>query len=246
MEDSKDLNGREALAESGALMSADLAAIGRRLIGLAHQALSQNPHYSRYSSDTDDAPVRIGISSMLLSFLVDHPAETTLANVSVTSDICSKIVKAFDDDDVDVAMVMDVKDHRAILGDDLVAEFDIEFGWVRSTAFSVEMDAPIPLATWPPDQHIILKALSDAGRSYKVMFTGPDYASKLTAVRSGRCLAVVPRHAIASPLVEARDDQLPTIAPKKILLAVRGDSSSTRVRDVVSALSSFPLAGPSV
>jgi DNA-binding transcriptional LysR family regulator len=180
---------------------------------------------------------------MLLDFLVDHPANDLLANTSVTSDICSKIVKAFDDDDVDVAMVMDVKDHRSTLGDDLVAEFDIEFAWMQTETFELEPNAPIPLATWPPDQHIILNALADNGRAYKVMFAGPDYSSKFTAVRSGQCLAVVPRNAIAPPFVEAEDELLPPIAAKKILLAVRGDPASERYRHIVSVLSSFHLAG---
>lgn len=240
MHDSRDLDGNERTATA----SSSLADVGRHLIAQAHQLLAAGS-VTRKSSDRtgEDGPIRIGISSMLLNFLVDHPSNALLANASVTSDICSKIMKAFEDDDVDVAMVLDVRDHRSTLGDDLVAEFDIEFAWMKTEALALEPEAPIPLATWPPDQHIILNALAEDGRAYKVMFTGPDYASKFTAVRSGQCFAVVPRNAIAPPFVEAEDALLPPIAPKKILLAVRGDPHSARFKQVVDVLSSFHLAG---
>ena len=244
MDDSGDLDRKEALAEFGAVAGSDLTTIGRRLIDHAHQILAANDTRLRSSDRTlDGDPVRIGISSMLLSFLVDDPSRALLAHATVRSDVCSKIVQAFDDDDIDVAMVMDVRNHRATLGDDLVAEFDIDFAWMKAERFALQPGAPIPLATWPPDQHIILNALSEAKRPYKVMFTGPDYAAKLTAVRSGTCVAVVPRHAIASPLVEATDGDLPAIAPRKILLGVRCARGTDRFERVVSALSSFPLAG---
>lgn len=224
--------------------SANLAEMGRDLLARAHQLLAESDKRIRSPDTTGQGGgVRIGISSMLLDFLVNHPAQALLANNLVTSGICSKIVKAFDEDDVDVAMVMDVNDHRSILGDDIVAEFDIEFAWMKTESFEFEPDEPIPLATWPADQHIILKALSEDGRAYKVMFTGSDYCSKFTAVRSGQCLAVVPRNAIAPPFVDAEDDRLPPIAPKKIMLAVRGDPNSDKFKQVVSVLSSFHLAG---
>lgn len=243
MHDSRDLDGNEPMA----VASANLADIGRHLIAQAHQLLAESG-VGRKTSDTtgNDGPIRIGISSMLLNFLVDHPSNALLETVSVTSDICSKIVTAFDDDDLDVAMVMDVKNHRSTLCEDLVAEFDIEFVWMKSAALKLAPDQPIPLATWPPDRHIILDDLSDGGRAYSVIFTGSDYSSKFTAVRSGKCFAVVPRNAIAAPLVEAQDELLPAIKPKKILLAVRGDRNSDRFRNVVSLLSSFNLAGPAV
>lgn len=240
MHDSRDLDGNERVAAA----DGSLADVGRHLIAKAHQLLAKRGVTGK-SSETvgEDGPIRIGISSMLLNFLVDHPANAILENASVTSDICSKIVKAFDGHDVDVAMVMDVKDHRSVLDNDLVAEFDIEFAWMKAEPFELEPGAPIPLATWPPDQHIILNAMSEEGRAFKVMFSGPDYASKFTAVRSGRCFAVVPRNAISPPFVEAEDVSLPPIAPKKILLAVRGDARSARFKRVVDILSSFHLAG---
>lgn len=224
--------------------SINLTEVGRQLLARAQQILAENDRRIRSSDTTgQDGPIRIGISSMLLNFLVDHPANAFLDNASVTSDICSKIVKAFDDDAVDVAMVMDVNNHRSILADDLVAEFDVEFAWMQAANFKREPNAPIPLATWPPDRHIILNALADDGRAYKIMFAGPDYSSKFTAVRSGQCLAVVPRGAIASPFVEAEDELLPPIAARKILLAVSGDPNSERYKHVVAVLSSFHLAG---
>ncbi len=242
--DSRDLDRDGGPAEAKVTASANLAEAGRQLLARAHQLLAESDRRLRSSNTTGNVtPIRIGISSMLLNFLVDHPAKALLENASVMSDICPKIVKAFDDDDVDVAMVMDVKNHRSILGDDLVADFDIEFAWMKAATLELESGEPIPLATWPPDQHIILNALSEDGLAYKVMFTGPDYSSKFTAVRSGKCFAVVPRNAIVPPFVEADDDSLPAIAPKKILLAVRGDPHSPRFKQVVSVLSSFHLAG---
>lgn len=234
----RDCNERRVKASN------NLVEAGRGLLARAHQILAESDARRRSSDKTGaDGPIRIGISSMLLNFLVDHPGNALLDNASVTSDICSKIVKAFDDGDVDVVMVMDVKNHRSILGDDLVSEFDIEFAWMKAEALALEPDKPIPLAIWPPDQHIILNALSEDGRDYKVMFSGPDYASKFTAVRSGRCFAVVPRNAIAPPFIAAEDDLLPSVAPRKILLALRGDPQSPHFQQIVSVLSSFHLAG---
>lgn len=240
MQNSRGLDGNEP----GATASGDLADIGRHLIAQAHRLLAETSAISKSSDTTGKGgPVRIGISSMLLNFLIDHPSKALLDNASVTSDICSKIMKAFDDEDVDVAMVMDVRDHRSSLGDDLVAEFDIDFAWMKAGTLALEPDAPIPLAIWPPDQHIILNALAEDGRAFKVMFTGPDYAAKFTAVRSGQCFAVVPKNAIVPPFLEAEDPSLPPIASKKILLAVRGDPRAARFRQIVDVLSSFRLAG---
>lgn len=224
--------------------SSDLSAAGRHLLVRAKQILAEHDKYPRSIDATHRGdPVRVGISSMLLDFLVDHPGNEMLARAIVTSDVCSKIVKEFGDDELDIAMVMDVRDHRSLLGDDLVADFDIEFAWLQADRFVPAAGEPIPIAIWPPDRHIILNSLSEAGRSYKVMFNGPDYAAKLTAVRSGQCLAVVPRHAIAPPFRAAENDHLPAIPPKKILLAVRGDPASERFRTIVDAMSSFPLSG---
>jgi DNA-binding transcriptional LysR family regulator len=218
-----------------------LAAHGQRLLSRAYEILADNDR--RLASFASTAPVRIGISSMLLNFLVDHPANDVIADMPVTSDICSKIVKAFEAGDIDVAMVTDVNDHREIIGDDLVADFDVEFAWMRTRAFRFDPQAPIPLATWPADRHFVLKMLASMERPYKVLFDGPDYFAKLTAARSGRCLAVIPRYAIAAPFVAADDLDLPPIAPKKVLLAVRGDPASERFRGVVSVMSSLGLAG---
>lgn len=219
----------------------ELTEIGQHLLDMAHRILGDDDARGKAFDGGGDGPVRIGISSMLLDFLVDHPDHALLANASVTSDICSKIVTAFDDGEVDVAMVIDVRDHRQRFGRYRICDLDIEFAWMKASSFVLEPDAPIPLATWPADQHIVLNALSESQRPYKVMFTGPDYASKFTAVRSGQCVAVAPRNAIVPPLVAADDPQLPGIAPRKILLAVRGDPTSERFKSIVSVLSSFQL-----
>jgi DNA-binding transcriptional LysR family regulator len=240
---SRHLDRNQKLAKAKATAGANLVEAGRQLLARAHQILAESDKRLRSSDITgQDGPIRIGISSMLLSFLVDHPANALLAHAVVTSDACPKIVKAFEDEDVDIAMIMDVKNHRSILGDDLVAEFDVEFAWMKAEAFELDADAPIPLATWPPDQHIILNALSHEGRAYKVMFAGPDYFSKFTAVGSGQCVAAVPRYAITAPFAEATDDLLPPIASRKILLAVRGDPESERYKRIIALLSSFRLA----
>jgi DNA-binding transcriptional LysR family regulator len=221
-----------------------LTEAGQQLLDAARRILADNDAQLKMADAVQASDhVRLGISSMLLGFLVDQPGATLPANMSVRSDICSRIVRAFDEEEVDVAMVLDVRDHRQTLGSNLVAEFDIEFAWMKAESFALEPQMPIPLATWPPDQHIILNALCESDTPYTILFTGPDYASKFTAVRSGKCVAVVPRHAIAPPLLPVEDSHLPPIAPKKILLAVRGDPQAERFKAVVSLLSAFPLDG---
>jgi DNA-binding transcriptional LysR family regulator len=236
MHDPQDPDRNGAISHGSA--AADLTAVGWKLLGRAHRILDERAHSKCLSGQ---APLRIGISSMLLNFLVDHPANALLATATVRSDICTKIAQAFDADEIDVAMVMDIGNNRATLNGDIVAEFDIAFAWMKTAEFSLEAGVPIPLAIWPADRHIIPGILSDAGRSCRVMFEGPDYSSKLTAVRSGRCLTVVPRHAIAAPFVEADEDELPSIAPKKILLAARSGADEDRLRHVISVMSSFRL-----
>lgn len=231
MHDSKDLD------RTGAA----LVAHGQRLLSRAYEILAENNR--RLSSVEPPAPVRIGISSMLLNFLVDHPDHDSIADMPVRSDICSKIVRAFEVGDVDVAMMTDVNDHRKIVGDDLVADFDVEFAWMKARSFEFDPQAPIPLAVWPADRHFVLTMLAGMERPYNVLFDGPDYFAKLTAARSGRCLAVIPRYAIAAPFVAADDLDLPPIAPRKVLLAVRGDPASERFKGVVSVLSSLGLTG---
>ena len=88
---------------------------------------------------------------------------------------------------------------------------------------------------------IILNSLLKAGIAYRPIFTSPDYFAKFEAVKTGKCLTVIPRKAITPPF-EAKEYYLPKIEPKKVLLAVRGDTKSSRLRPVVAALSSLEFA----
>src|SRR6185312_1639822 len=90
--DSRDLDRGERPAKATVTASTNLAEAAQHLLARAHQILAESDRRLRSSGTTGDG-IRIGISSMLLNFLVDHPANAMLKDASVTSDICSKIVK---------------------------------------------------------------------------------------------------------------------------------------------------------
>ena len=215
-----------------------LTDVGEFVLNLARQMLAAN---DRLLAVGDRSDVRLGVNSMLLDFVIGL-SSPQIKSLAVISDTCSTIVKAFDARAIDIAMILDVKDHRAALGSSIVAEFEIDFAWVCTREFVFSPEMPIPLALWPADQFIFLDILSRQGITYRPMFTGPDYFAKFSAVRSGNCLAVIPRGAIVPPFIEAKDCALPKIASKKVLLGARGDARSDLLAPIISALSVLKCA----
>ena len=220
----------------------NLTELGELVLALARQAVALNEAVLQAAVASQKSEhIRLGMNSMLFDCFVSAPSCSEIDNLLVNSDRCPAIMKAFNQRELDIAMVLDVKDHRSNLESSLVAEFEIDFAWIKTTKFVFDPDAPIPLAVWPADEFIFLNALSKAGRPYRVDYTSPDYFAKFSAVKSGKCLAVVPRKAVVFPFVEAREHNLPAIEPKKVLVGVHGDPTSSRFKSIISALSSLDL-----
>ena len=223
--------------------SVALTEIGKLVLDLARRKLSANDALRSLSGvAAQGEPVQVGMNSMLLDFFVNRRDHALSENLAVTSATCSVIMKAFNERQLDVAMVMDIKDHRSALGQNLIAEFEVDFAWIGTSEFAVGAGRPIPLAVWPADHFLFLDALSKTEFAYRPIFSSPDYFAKLAAVKSGTCLAVIPRRAIAPPFIEVDEPYLPKLPSQKALLGVRGDPSSDRFRPIVSALSSLELA----
>jgi DNA-binding transcriptional LysR family regulator len=216
--------------------------LGALVIELARRMLDTNDRILQLSGVSGERDqIRVGLSSLFIdefaSTKIDYLAK---AKCAVVSDTCTLITKAFSELRIDVALVLDVKDHRTKMDGTIAKEFEIEFAWMRSPNFVLRPGLPIPLAIWPPDQ-FALHALAATGRQYRIMFSSPDYFAKFSAVKSGQCVAAVPRNAITSPFMETTEFGLPKLGLKKVLLGVHGDPKSARFRPVIDAMSSLNL-----
>lgn len=182
---------------------------------------------------------RVGISGMLMApFLKGGGAD--FHNMELYSDICTSVASSFDANRIDVALVLDVKDNRQKLANEIINEMPIDFAWVCAKNFKLPIDEPIPVAIWSADS-FVLQALEDAGCNYRVVCSSADYRSKIAAVETGGCVAAMPRRAIGSPLVEVPPGNLPPIHTKKVLLGVRGGVVDVHSDPIVSRLRSMSL-----
>jgi DNA-binding transcriptional LysR family regulator len=227
----------------GTVSNPVLTNIGELALSLAQEMLDANDRVlAAAKAASEPNHVRLGINSMMLDFVVKLSDDPEIPPMVISHDTCSTIVKAFSAQTIDIAMVMDVKDHRSTLGTSIVAEFELDFAWACTNEFVLDREKPVPLAVWPADQFLFLDDLSKRGLAYRPMFSGPDYFAKRSALKSGKCLAVIPRKAIAAPLIEAKKFGLPSVSPRKVLLCANGDAKSARLMPIISALSSFNLA----
>ena len=111
--------------------SVALTEIGKLVLDLARRKLSANDALRSLSGvAAQGEPVQVGMNSMLLDFFVNRRDHALSENLAVTSATCSVIMKAFNERQLDVAMVMDIKDHRSALGQNLIAEFEVDFAWI--------------------------------------------------------------------------------------------------------------------
>jgi DNA-binding transcriptional LysR family regulator len=183
------------------------------------------------------AATRLGISTMLFAPFLDDGGDRKLGDVEVYADICTSIASSFDAGRLDIAVVMDVKENRSKLAGRIVEEIPIEFAWACAKGFKPQRGWPIPLAIWPGDQ-FALDALNDAGCDYRVVCTTSDYLSKIAAVKSGACIAAVPRVTIRAPLIEACFDELPPIASKTLLVGAQKEAWDVHLKPIISRLQS--------
>jgi DNA-binding transcriptional LysR family regulator len=181
---------------------------------------------------------RVGISTMLFDPYLMAEDLAEVRGVDIYSDICTNVASSFDAGRIDLAVVLDVKDNRRKLADRIVHEIPIDFAWCCTDGFRRDGDRPIPIVVWPADG-FVLDALNASDCKYRVVCTTSDYLSKLAAVKTGTCVAALPRRAIDASLIEIDFDELPSIASKKILIGSRCQSDDSHADRIVSKLKSM-------
>lgn len=219
--------------------------LGKLVLNQARKMLEANDQMLRLGgSGASPQPMRLGISTLFVKqFFLQQNAET-LANVVIHAENSAGITRGLLEGYIDVGCIYENAETAETMHAMVVNESHESFVWVRSKDFVLRPGAPIPILTWPGDD-LMISTLTRLGLTYKIVFSSPDYHSKLAALEAGIGVAALPKRLIPSTLVQAREYYLPELPPVKALLCARPEIDATRSATLLELLSSLFFKGPS-
>jgi molybdate transport repressor ModE-like protein len=218
--------------------------LGKLVLNQARKMLEANDQMLRLGGAADGPqPVRLGISTLFVEqFFLQQNAET-LANVVIHADISAGITRGLLEGYIDIGCIYENSEIVESIQAMVVKESHESFVWVRSKDFVLRPGAPIPILTWPGDD-LMISTLTRLGLTYKIVFSSPDYHSKLAALEAGIGIAALPGRLIPSTLMQAEEYYLPELPPVKALLCTRPEIDAARTAKLLELLSSRFFAGP--
>jgi DNA-binding transcriptional LysR family regulator len=187
-------------------------------------------------------PVRLGISTLFVKEFFLHRQMQTLIDIVILADNSAGIAKGLLDGYIDVGCIYENSESNDI-HEMVVNQCDEPFVWVRSKDFVLRPGAPIPILTWPGDD-LMISTLTRLGLMYKIVFSSPDYHSKLAALEAGIGVAALPSRLIPPSLMQAKEYYLPELPPVKVLLCARPGIDVTRSGKLLELLSSLFFQKP--
>ena len=118
-----------------------------------------------------------------------------------------------------------------------VLEWQEELVWVKTEALRLDEDQPVPLIASPSkySDRRMMEALDRLGLRYDLVVNCPDYDGRLAAARLGLGATIAFARTDFSPLVVAREDWLPRVAPMRAAICLRGGLRERTVPLIVSA-----------
>jgi DNA-binding transcriptional LysR family regulator len=213
-----------------------VTALGRLVLIQAHKILEANDQMLALGgADKGPQPIRLGLSSLLVRPFMLHQTAMSLSDVQVVSDNSSVVAKSLVDGHIDIACIFEHTDMPDV-APMVISEFEDQLIWLRSKDFVLSAGAPIPIVTWAGDDWMI-RALTQKGLSYRIVFNGQDYDAKLSAVERGVGLGASPRGLVPPNLIWAKEYYLPPLPAIKALLCVRPGLRTERAVEIQKQLS---------
>ncbi|WP_426440963.1 LysR family transcriptional regulator [Bradyrhizobium genosp. P] len=212
-----------------------VTALGKLALNEARKIIEANDQMLRLGGIADGPPpLRLGVSSLFVREFLRSQNPRSLSGIVIHTENSIGIARSLLDGYIDIAFLLE-RSESAILADLVINQCEEPFVWVRSKDFVLRPGAPLPLVTWPGDT-LMIRALTEAGLGYSIVFNSPDYHTKIAALESGLGLAALPRRVIPPSLVEAKDYFLPRLPTVRLLLCAQKDER-TRAAPILRELS---------
>jgi DNA-binding transcriptional LysR family regulator len=184
-------------------------------------------------SGSINAPLRLGISAVLLPKLLQTTFQPGQQNVFLFSDHSREIKKGLIEGYIDVGCVFTTSaSDPEQLQDCMVERFSIPMAWARSKSFVLSPGKPVPIIALPEDDYMT-RPLRTSGTAYQVVLHTPDIHARFEGVRAGLGLCALPAAEIPSDLVTASEYYLPKLSPIEACIYVRPEFEESKARDVV-------------
>jgi DNA-binding transcriptional LysR family regulator len=195
-----------------------LTAEGEIFLGYARQLFALHSELlDRFKKPELAGEVRFGLpedfasvflADVLMDFIRIHPR--ILLNVEC--DLTLNLFQRFKQKDFDLVLVKMNRPEDFPNGVEVWTE---NLEWVgNSHLVSQDKTKPVPLVLSPHPcvyRASAIKALEEAGFSWRIVFSSPSYAGTLAAVKAGLGITVVPRTMIPAELTTIPERQLPSL-----------------------------------
>jgi DNA-binding transcriptional LysR family regulator len=169
---------------------------------------------------------------------IQQQTSDTLADIFIHADHSVPIGKGLIDGYIDIACIFENTAIESEIEQLVIDRVKDPLVWVRARNFVLSPGTPVPILTWPGDDWM-MRTLTRHGIAFNIVFTGPDYHAKLTAVEAGIGFTAVPASMVPSSLVRAREYYLPDLPPIEALLCARRGLESERASALLKQLSAM-------
>jgi DNA-binding transcriptional LysR family regulator len=210
---------------------------GKLVIAQARLILESNDRIlSLGGAVRDTRPLRVGLSNLYAEPFCEiwqrHQAEFT-EPVCVHCDESSELVRMLSEGYLDVACILQVPANAAAV------TWQEPFVWARAPHFVLSPGASIPLVSIALDisNSVAVDALERAGQSYHLVFASPDFRARMSAVRIGMGVMVLPLRVMPPTLVIAREYYLPPVNSPLAGVCVRSGAKDANIDALVALLS---------
>lgn len=188
----------------------------RQILKLHHEVIDQ------FNEPDLNGEVRFGLPEEFASnFLQDVLTEFTQAHsrisLHIDCDLTLNLYDKFQKGDLDLIVVKTKNPQQFPSALELASDNLLWFGDVNL----IQGDAPVPLILSPDPcvyRQCALKALNDANIKWRIAFSSHSYASKISAVKAGVGLAIMPQSMQSSQVRPIKAGLLPGLDRSYILL----------------------------
>lgn len=212
----------------------------RRIVKLLEQAEKS------FESNLIKGVVKIGIPeeyglTKLPNILAIFTENFPNVQISVRCEPSDNFIQYIDNGELDLAVI--VSDPGCECGDILFHDPTV---WATSKKHLTHEKEPLPLAVFEKDcqwREWALKAMDQAGRDYRIVYSSASVAGVQAAVTSGLAVAVLGRSTLPNGVRSlTRDEGFPQLPGVNITLQTSSESQSEAVESMASAiLNSFQM-----
>ena len=204
---------------------------GKRLLPAARKALVEIDRVGALFSDPLAGRVRVGIpddynETILENALAQFSARHSDVEVFVRSGCTAGFPEAIKRKELDLAIYSagSIEPGKAFFSEPTV--------WAAGADFSLDEDAPVPLALFDRDcwwRDAATDALDRVGRSWRIAYLSENYVSVKAAITAGLAIGFLARSAVQDSMqILGKEEGFPLL-PASSLALLKGRGPSTRV-----------------